>query len=175
VGAVALAALVTTSALAGDPLKSGPAAGTNIPGAFHPLNVTGASAGKKNCLVWQYGGSPVAMVFARENSDGLTSLVKGLNKATDNKKLNSFVVFLSDDEGLQEKLEGFAKSNSISKCILAIDNVTGPKAYKVAKEADVTVVFYNNRKVEYNAAFKKGELNSSAVEKVLSNLSKIMN
>jgi hypothetical protein len=51
VGAVALAALVTTSALAGDPLKSGPAAGTNIPGAFHPLNVTGASAGKKNCLV----------------------------------------------------------------------------------------------------------------------------
>jgi len=113
------------------------------------------------------------MVFARENSDGLTSLVKGLNKATDNKKLNSFVVFLSDDEGLQEKLEGFAKTNSISKCILAIDNVTGPKAYKVAKDADVTVVFYNNRKVEYNAAFKKGELNTSAVEKVLSNLSKI--
>ena len=113
------------------------------------------------------------MVFARENSDGLTSLVKGLNKATDNKSLNSFVCFLSDDEGLQEKLEKFAESNNIKKCILAIDNVTGPKAYKVAKEAEVTVVFYNNRKVEYNAAFKKGELNGSAVEKVLSNLSKI--
>jgi len=51
VGAVALAALVATSALAGDALKSGPAAGSNIPGAFHPLNVTGSSAGKKNCLV----------------------------------------------------------------------------------------------------------------------------
>jgi len=113
------------------------------------------------------------MVFARENSDGLTSLVKGLNKATDNKSLNSFVCFLSDDEGLQEKLEKFAESNNIKKTILAIDNVTGPKAYKVAKEADVTVVFYNNRKVEYNVAFKKGELNGAAVEKVLSNLSKI--
>ena len=51
VGAVALAALVATIALAGDALKSGPAAGSNIPGAFHPLNVTGSSAGKKNCLV----------------------------------------------------------------------------------------------------------------------------
>ena len=51
VGALALAALVTTSALADDALKSGPAAGTNIPGPFHPLNVTGGSAGKKNCLV----------------------------------------------------------------------------------------------------------------------------
>ena len=113
------------------------------------------------------------MVFARENSDGLTSLVKGLNKATDNKSLNSFVCFLSDDEGLQEKLEKFAESNNIKKTILAIDNVTGPKAYKVPKEADVTVVFYNNREVKYNAAFKKGELNGPAVEKVLSNLSKI--
>src|SRR5262245_62991648 len=114
------------------------------------------------------------MVFARETSDGLTSLVKGLNKQTDNKKLNSFVVFLSDDEGLQEKLEKFAKTNDISKTILAIDNVTGPKAYKIAKDADITVVFYNNRKVEYNAAFKKGELNNTAVEKVVSNLSKII-
>lgn len=51
VGAIALAALVTTSVLAGDALKSGPAAGTNIPGPFHPLNVTGANAGAKHCLV----------------------------------------------------------------------------------------------------------------------------
>ena len=51
VGAIALAALVTSSVLGDDALKSGPAAGTNIPGPFHPLNVTGGSAGKKNCLV----------------------------------------------------------------------------------------------------------------------------
>ena len=49
------------------------------------------------------------MVFARENSDGLTSLVKGLNKATDNKSLNSFVCFLSDDEGLQEAVKEIVK------------------------------------------------------------------
>jgi hypothetical protein len=37
--------------VAGEPLKSGPPVGKNIPGPFHPLNITGASAGKKNCLV----------------------------------------------------------------------------------------------------------------------------
>src|SRR5262249_8169428 len=114
------------------------------------------------------------MVFARDLSDGLTSLVKGLNKATDNKKLNSFVVFLSDDEDMQKKLEKFAKDNSVDKTILAVDNVTGPKAYNVAKDAEVTVVLYNQRKVEANFAFKKGELNGKAVEKVISDLSKIM-
>ena len=50
-GAVVLAALASAGVLADEALKSGPQAGTNIPGAFHPLNCTGKSAGKKNCLV----------------------------------------------------------------------------------------------------------------------------
>lgn len=51
VGAFALAAVAMSAALAGDALKSGPQPGTNIPGPFHPTNVTGAQAGKKHCLV----------------------------------------------------------------------------------------------------------------------------
>jgi hypothetical protein len=51
VGAFAAAALVVTGAFAEDALKSGPQTGSNIPGPFHPLNVTGRAAGKKNCLV----------------------------------------------------------------------------------------------------------------------------
>lgn len=50
-GASLAAALLMSSAWAEEGLKSGPPVGKNIPGAFHPLNVTGASAGKKNCLV----------------------------------------------------------------------------------------------------------------------------
>jgi hypothetical protein len=52
VGALAAATLVVSSALADDAaLKSGPPVGKNIPGAFHPFNVTGAQAGKKFCQV----------------------------------------------------------------------------------------------------------------------------
>jgi hypothetical protein len=50
-GAFAVAVLAVTGVVADDALKSGPPVGKNIPGAFHPLNLTGASAGKKNCLV----------------------------------------------------------------------------------------------------------------------------
>ena len=50
-GAFAVAVLAVAGAAAGDALKSGPPVGKNIPGPFHPLNVTGAKAGEKHCLV----------------------------------------------------------------------------------------------------------------------------
>ncbi len=48
--ALVAVALVATS-YAADDLKSGPQVGKNIPGPFHPLNVTGTAAGRKHCLV----------------------------------------------------------------------------------------------------------------------------
>jgi len=43
--------LAVAGVVADESLKSGPPEGKNIPGPFHPLNVTGAMAGKKHCLV----------------------------------------------------------------------------------------------------------------------------
>ncbi len=52
IGAFAVSLLATACSVAGgDGLKSGPQVGKNIPGPFHPTNVTGAMAGKKHCLV----------------------------------------------------------------------------------------------------------------------------
>ena len=117
------------------------------------------------------------MIFARENSDALTSLVKKIDAATaanKSKRMGSFVVYLSDDEGLEAKLKSMAEKESIKNCILSIDNIGGPAAYKVAKDASVTVVLYNNRKVESNHAFKKGELNQKGINAVLADLPKIL-
>jgi hypothetical protein len=88
--------------------------------------------------------------------------------------MGRFVVFCSDDEKLGDKLKDVAQKNSIKTCILAIDNPAGPKAYNVAKDADVTVVLYNNRKVVANYAFKKGDLNDKAIEKILADVPKIL-
>jgi hypothetical protein len=49
-GGLAVAAVALSTVVAGDALKSGLQVGQS-PTPFHPLNVTGASAGKKNCLV----------------------------------------------------------------------------------------------------------------------------
>lgn len=117
------------------------------------------------------------MIFARGISDSLTSLVKKIDEATaknKDKKMGSFVVFLNDDEDFGDKVKAAAEKAGVKNCIMSIDNVAGPKAYKIAKEAEVTVVFYNNRKVEVNEAFKKGELNAKAVEKLISQLPKIL-
>lgn len=117
------------------------------------------------------------MIFAREASDTLTSLVKKIDAATvenKDKKLNSFIVFLSDDENAGDKLKEMAKKHDIKKLVFSIDNVAGPKAYKIAKEADVTVILYNKRKVESNFAFRRGELNPAAVAKVVGDLKKIL-
>jgi hypothetical protein len=117
------------------------------------------------------------MIFAREVSDSLTSLVKKIDAETaknSKAKMGSFVVFMSDDEKLSDKLESLAKKAGIKKCVLSIDNPSGPKGYNVAKEADVTVVLYNNRKVVANYAFKKGDLSDAAITKIMADVPKIL-
>jgi hypothetical protein len=55
------------------------------------------------------------------------------------------------------------ESVALPLIILSIDQPTGPEAYKVSKDADVTVVLYNNRVVKANYAFEKGEADINAI------------
>ena len=103
----------------------------------------------------------------------MTSLVKQLDKASQDKKINSFVVFLNDEEKLADQLKELAEKNSIKKTVLAIDNPAGPPAFKISKDADVTVILYTNRNVEVNHAYRKGELNQKAIDTIIEDLTKI--
>ena len=123
------------------------------------------------------GAKPVAVVFARDMSAPVTSLVKKIDAATakhSKEKMASFAVFLSDEENLEKKLKEFAEKDKVEKCALTIDNPSGPEPYKIAKDADVTVLLYVNKNVKANFAFKKGELNDAAIAKVLKELPKIL-
>jgi hypothetical protein len=117
------------------------------------------------------------MIFARETSDTLTSLVKKIDEATTKNAragMASFVVFTSDEEGLDKKLKDLAEKQKLSKCALTIENVAGPKGYKINKDADITVVLYVKKVAKANYAFKKGEFKEADVEKILADLSKIL-
>jgi hypothetical protein len=118
------------------------------------------------------GAKPVAMIFAREVSDNLTSLVKKIDKINSEKgnKMGSFVVFLSDKEGLDTQLKELAKNEDLKHTVLSIDNPQGPKGYDIPKDADITVVLYNKRTVQSNHAFRQGELNAESVERVLADV-----
>jgi hypothetical protein len=50
-GASLMMALLAGGVVAAERLKSGPQAGSPVPGAFHPLNVTGSAAGQKACQI----------------------------------------------------------------------------------------------------------------------------
>jgi hypothetical protein len=113
------------------------------------------------------------VVFARKPSDNLTSLVKKFDAAVGEKKIKAFVCFLNDDEKLADELKALSKKAGIKNTPFTIDNPSGPGAYKIAKEADVTVLLYNKHTVEANHAFRKGELTPQAIEMVVKDLSKI--
>jgi hypothetical protein len=172
-----LVLLVSGLLLAGDAPKSSIQPGERIPGPFHPLNVTGASAGQKNCLVCQNGTNPVVMIFARDLSDPLTKLIAKVDAATGQHRdcqMGSFVVFLSDREDLDKKLKEVGEKNRLKHTVLSIDNPGGPQGYKVAADADVTVVLYTQHLVKANHAFKKGELKEQDIDTIVADVSKIL-
>lgn len=176
---LAVVAVVAIGVSFAGELKSGPQPGDKFPGAFHPLNVTGESKGEKTCLVCKAGGAPVAMVFARCADCEMTGkLIKKLDEVTtanSKKDMNSFAVFLTDEEKVfSTKLESMAKKAELKSCTLAIDNPTGPEKYGVNKDADVTVVLYVKRDIKASYAFKKGELTEEKINMIIKDTSKIL-
>ncbi|HKB04202.1 MAG TPA: hypothetical protein VKD90_18405 [Gemmataceae bacterium] len=107
----------------------------------------------------------------------MTSLVKQIDEATaKNKKaeMGSFVIFLDKSEDTEKKVKEFAEKNGIKETVLALDNPAGPKGYEIAKDANVTVLLYTNRKVKANFVFEKGKMKTEDVEKVIKELPKIL-
>ena len=170
-------ALLTSFGSADEALKSGPQVGEQVPGPFHPLNVTGAMAGKKNCLYCQNGTSPVAMIFAREVSPALTHLLKKVDAETSKNKrarMGSFVVFLCDKEGCESQLKNLAEKEGLKQIVLSIDNPAGPQKYNVARDADITVVLYSDHTVRSNFAYRAGQLNDQAIDQIVASIPKIL-
>jgi hypothetical protein len=104
----------------------------------------------------------------------LVKKVDAATKANAKKGLKSFVCYLSDDEKLEGQLKELATKEKITSCPIAIDNPTGPVAYKIAKDAEVTVLMYRKHTVAVNHAFRKGQLNAKAIETVIADVSKIL-
>jgi hypothetical protein len=157
-------------------LKSGPQVGENVV-PFHPLNCTGDHAGEKYCLICKNGPNPVAIIFARQVTPELIRLMKRIDEETDKnqeRSMGSFVVLLSDSDSLEKELKELAKQEKIQHCILTIDNPEGPQGYRIAQEADVTVILYTKLTVKANHAFTKGDLNDKAVAAIVADLAKIL-
>jgi hypothetical protein len=116
------------------------------------------------------------MIFAREASPAVVKLAEKLEAAAaKTSELNACVIFCADETAaLTKQLKETVATAKLNKVILAVDNPAGPEDYKIAKDADVTVLLYTGRKVESNFALKKGELNEKTTEAIVADLSKIL-
>jgi quercetin dioxygenase-like cupin family protein len=169
--------LLAADASAADEIKSGPQPGQFVGPPFNPLHATGPDEGKRVDLVEKNGANPVAIIFAREVNGPLVSLIKKIDEATGMNRdshLASFVVFCSDDDGMDNRLKDLAAKEKLKNTILTVLEPSGPRGYRIAADADVTVVLYSRKMVKANKAFRKGELTEADVEKVLFELDTIL-
>ena len=88
----------------------------------------------------------------------------------------AFAVILTDDpDKVESKLEALAKEKGIKNTPLTVmENPAGPPSYKIAKEAEVTVMLWVGQKVVANHAFAKGKLNQAAIDKIVEDTAKIL-
>lgn len=173
---VALFVLATFAVAA--TVKSGLEVG-EAPAPFNVKDITGPSAGKSLCYRCQYGGNPTAAIFVREITDEVAALIVEIDKTVGenkkDKKACGFVVLLTDDADAGAKtLAALAKDKGIKNVPLTVyDGAAGPDKYKIAKDASVTVLYWNKSRVQANHAFAK--LTSDDVKAVVADTSKILN
>lgn len=118
-------------------------------------------------------------IFARETTEPLTSLVKAVDSAIEHhqdQQLKSFVVVLTDDaDKTAAKLKDMAKECGIKNVPLTlVESPAGPPHYKIAKDADVTVMLWKNTEVKANHTYTKGGLSQADVKTIVADISKIL-
>ena len=126
-----------------------------------------------------YGARPVVAIFARDLTDNLTSLVKQIDDAVaknDKKEMRAFLVLLTEDaDAAEPKLKELAEKQGIKKVPLTVfEGEAGPESYKIAKDADVTVLMWKGLEVKTNHAFAKGKLDAKSVKTVVEDTKSIL-
>ena len=127
----------------------------------------------------------VALIFAREVSDPLTSLVKTIDKQLQESsarrkggnKLGVHVVFCSDDPNLQQQLQNLIAKEGLKNIVISLsaNKSQGPPRYRVAREAELTVVVYEGRRrVAANFVLDSVDLTADRTSDIMKALRKVL-
>lgn len=162
-----------------DSVKSGLPLGSSVP-AYNVNDVTGPNAGSSLCYRCRFGGRPVVNIFTREMTPEVADLIAQIDKkvgANKSSKMAAFVVHLTDDvDASDSTLKKVAQKKHIENTPLTnFDGTAGPANYKIAKNADVTVMMWVKGKVKVNQAFSNAKLSKDAIKNVVADTSKILN
>jgi hypothetical protein len=176
--AVGIAGLALGACEAADPCVSGLTPGLQ-PRPYSFVLSTGTNRGQSQCFICETADRPAVVVFARTLSDPLGKLAGQLDKAVTEHKgaeLRAWVTFLRDDQPtFDPQLVRWSQKHGLKTVPVGVfEDVGGPVSYRLARDADVTVLLFVKRKVTANFAFRTGELNDEAIGEIVKGLPKII-
>jgi len=152
--ATVLALGVTLGATAQD-IQSGNK--DKIGGAFIVKAFTGEKKGEELCYVCKFNGEAkpaVVVIFTQKADENVASLVKSIDEVQKaNAKLGTVVVGVGGVAGAD--LEKLQQTHKLTTALTVATDKDGPEAYKLNKDAAVTVLVYKQGgAIVKNFAFK---------------------
>ena len=115
-------------------------------------------------------------VFAKQTSEPLTSLVKQIDaKIGENRQLKSFVVIMTKEaDKTKETLTKLASDADIKHVPLTMyGELGGPPDYELARDADITVLFWKGHRVKFGHGFR-GDLTDKDIETIVADIPKLL-
>jgi hypothetical protein len=174
---IAWAALAGTC-LAAEPLSSGLQVGQR-PMPYSFVLSTGAERGQSRCFICATEERPAVIVFARSRNEATGKLLQKLDKATTDHQtaeLRVWATFPSKDQTeLDPQLVRWSQKLGLRNVPLGVyEDAAGPPSYRLAPDADLTVLLFVKRKVAATFAFRAEETTDDALNAVLEALPKIL-
>jgi hypothetical protein len=149
-----------------------------IANMFSVRAITGPYRGETLCYRCKLGNSPVVCVFARRITEPLTRLLEQLDAriASGKDDLKALLVYLTDDpKKTATKLEALAARSALEHVPLTlVNNPYGPQDYKIADDAEVTILMWKGPTVRVNRSFGRGAMSDVDVKAVLHDLPKVL-
>ncbi len=159
------------------------APGTNLPGPFHPFNVTGPYANHFHCPVSDHNLDPGVLIFAQDLgvSPALRKLLSGLDAAIDKNpaaRLAGTVTFLSDDlpnvvedddkrDELKVKVQEIGNSLTLKHVVLCLDSRPDVAKYLRKENVALTVVLYKKFQVVRSYELSREKITDAAAQEIL--------
>jgi hypothetical protein len=172
------AGLFVAAAAAEEPGLSGLKPGQRpMPYAF--VMATGPQRGTAFCYICDTADKPAAVVFARRLTDPLGKLTAKLDQAVADGKvpeLRSWLTLLASgpQQAAENQLVAWGRQHALRHVPLGVfEDEVGPPAYRLHRQAEVTVLLFVKQKVVANFAFKAGELNDERINEVVKALDQL--
>jgi hypothetical protein len=167
--------LILLAVMMADPCVSGVPVGKR-PGPYSFLVATGPERGKQTCFICEQAEKPAVVVFTRLLSDPVGRLMATLDAEVPPREKQGFKVWMTQltDKADLDALAKWSQKQALKNVpVGAFEDSDGPPAYKLAAEAEVTVLVFVKEKVVVNRAYRAGELNEVAIKDIKLSLQRL--